>query len=867
METFSRRLAVVIVVTVLLFWKSGGCSGLVCRGILWVEPTPVFSMGSSVSVICTSSIENCHPEKFSVYLNNNPQPSLHHLNHSAVELQLHHVTIPHSSIRCHVKCKGQRGQQMVCGKDIKGGYPPDKPTNLTCVSKWKSNKINCTWKKGIDTYINTSYIVEFQSSGRIQMFSPQREGYVPIPLSHFEMDAEYNVSVHAKNHLGQSQSAIIQLTINDVVIPDTPTITNITFVNSSHKKAVLQWNKSEQLCAEVRYRATVTDWNMVEEKETSCENSTFELRGLKPFTQYEFQIRGCKPNKKLRCSDWSPSFLERTPEAEPCRRVDVWRIMGPTHGNGSQTVTILWKPLAPKYSRGIILGYKVFYREYGKQLHSHVCQPKDTQYQITLPKHTKTLYITALNSKGSSEAAQVSIGQKEFPPPIITKLTSADSLGILLAWKPPSQTKGSILWYIAEWHRHDGNMWWKKVTCLQNSTHIEAKVSGSRYHISLYAIYSNGESKPATAEAYSKELEPIAGPKVSVVETQKKRALIKWEDIPVHLQRGFIKTYTIYLKKGIDEKQVRNVSVALRQYWLESLEPVVLYTVYMTAWNSAGKGAKGEEIILKLADGYDVTILAVIVVAVTFSIAILLIVMFCNSIRHRIKRICILWVPKWVFEEFPRVENSSVVKLLQEKYRTDSDSSWLSLHSDPPITEVEETIFFSEEVASLPSLLGEDTLAERTEWQCAGKPEADDTPSTHRGYQPQVSNQEEDHLLDSVETSQVELLDSSSPAECGIFTMLLNGTFDISSRSLLPGGDINVTFGGNAQIIDLTSFRGKRERVEFNEMHDFSIEGSDQGQTLLPDALVDCLRHSEEPVAVNSYFPQLVVHPVTEGDC
>ncbi|XP_033864720.1 interleukin-23 receptor-like [Acipenser ruthenus] len=309
------------------------------------------------------------------------------------------------------------------------------------------------------------------------------------------------------------------------------------------------------------------------------------------------------------------------------------------------------------------------------------------------------------------------------------------------------------------------------------------------------------------------------------------------------------------------------VSVALRQYWLESLEPAVLYTVYMTAWNSAGKGAKGEEIILKLADSYDVTILVVIVVTVTFSIAIPLIVMFYNCIRHRNKRICVLWVPKWVFEEFPRVENSTVVKLLQEKYRTDSDSLWRSLHSDPPITEVEETIFFSEEVASLPSLLGEDTLAERMEWQCAGKPEAGDTPSKHHGYHPQVSNQEEDNLLDSVETSQLELLDSSSPADCGIFTMLLNGTFDISSRSLLPGGDINVTFGGNAHIIDLASFCGERERVEFNERHDFSMEGSDQGQTLLPDALVDCLRHSVEPVAVNSYFPQLVVHPVTEGDC
>ncbi|XP_041073724.1 interleukin-23 receptor-like isoform X1 [Polyodon spathula] len=867
MESFSRRFAVVMGMTVLLYWNSGGCSGLVCRGILWVEPTPVFSMGSSVSVVCTSSIENCHPEKFSVYLNNNPQPSLHHLNHSAVELQLH-ITIPHSAIRCHVKCKGQRGQQMVCGKDIKGGYPPDNPTNFTCISKWNSNTISCTWKKGKATYINTSYIVEFQSSERIQTFSPQREGYVLIPLSHFELAAEYNVSVRARNHLGQSQSAIIQLTINDVVIPDTPTITNITFVNGSHKEAVLQWNKSVQLCAEVRYRAAVNVWTMVEEKETSCENSTFELRGLKPFTQYEFQIRSCKTNEKLKCSGWSPSFLERTPEAEPCRRVDVWRIMGPTHSNGSRTVTILWKPLAPKYSRGIILGYEVFYREYGKQRHSHLCQPNKTQCQITLPKHTKMLYITALNSKGSSEAAQLSIGQKEFAPPIITKLVSADSSRILLAWKAPSQTKGSVLWYIAEWHRHDGSMRWKKVTCLQNSTYIEAKVSGSRYHISLYAIYSNGESKPATAEAYSKELEPRAGPKVSVVETQKKRALIKWEDIPVHLQRGFIKTYTIYLKKGTDETYFRNVSVALRQYWLESLEPAALYTVYMTAWNSAGKGAKGEEIILKLAEGYDFTILMVIVVVVTSSIAIPLIVMFCNSIRHRIKRIFILWVPEWVFEEFPRVENSSVVKLLQEKYRTDSDSLWLSLLSDPPVTEVEETIFFSEEVAALPSLLVDDTYAEGIEWQCAGKPEAEGTPSEHHGYQPQVSNQGEDQLFNSVETFQPELLNTSSPADCGIFTMLLNGTFDISSRSLLPSGDINVTFGGKSQIIDLTGFRGKRERVEFNERHDFPTEDSDQGQTLLPDALVDCLRHStQEPVAVNSYFPQLVVRPVTEGDC
>ncbi|MGH0164583.1 UNVERIFIED_CONTAM: hypothetical protein FKN15_055233 [Acipenser sinensis] len=304
-------------------------------------------MGSSVSVVCTSSIENCHPEKFSVYLNNNPQPSLHHLNHSAVELQLHHVTIPHSSIRCHVKCKGQRGQQMVCGKDIKGGLIPDTPTitNITFVNsshkkavlQWNKSEQLCAEVRYRATVTDWNMVEEKETSCENSTF--ELCGLKPFTQYEFQIRG---CKPNKKLRCSDWSPSFLERT-PEAVIPDTPTITNITFVNSSHKKAVLQWNKSEQLCAEVRYRATVTDWNMVEEKETSCENSTFELCGLKPFTQYEFQIRGCKPNKKLRCSDWSLSFLERTPEAEPCRRVDVWRIMGPTHGNGSQTVTILWK--------------------------------------------------------------------------------------------------------------------------------------------------------------------------------------------------------------------------------------------------------------------------------------------------------------------------------------------------------------------------------------------------------------------------------------------------------------------------------------------------------------------------------------------
>ena len=129
--------------------------------------------------------------------------------------------------------------------------------------------------------------------------------------------------------------------------------------------------------------------------------------------------------------------------------------------------------------------------------------------------------------------------------------------------------------------------------------------AGERYNVSVYAVTTKGISKPSSLLVYSEEKSklqnmivflitflqtplldhiqllcvyhskplliihndprfvfsgarfstspcvapgPLSGPKVSVVDHKAGRVLIQWEELPVACQRGFITSYTIYVR-------------------------------------------------------------------------------------------------------------------------------------------------------------------------------------------------------------------------------------------------------------------------------------------------------------------------------
>ncbi|VTJ69860.1 Hypothetical predicted protein [Marmota monax] len=237
----------------------------------------------------------------------------------------------------------------------------------------------------------------------------------------------------------------------------------------------------------------------------------------------------------------------------------------------------------------------------------------------------------------------------------------------------------------------------------------------------------------------------------------------------------------------------------------------------------------------------------------------------------RIKRKILLLIPKWLYEDIPNVENSNIVKMLQEKSeRVTSNFSEQVLYVDPMITEIRELLFLGEhkrrdcEKENIESLETRDGLPKSL---FTSNPIVY-LPDLHTGYKPQISNflPGEQHLSNSNEQ------DSSTPTQVDSLDLERNMRlkkypnfgFSVSSMNSLSNTlvleelSLILNQGECSSPPDLqNSAEGQTSMfLENKSPSDPVLE-----QTLLPDEFVSCLgiMDEEELPSINSYFPQNIL--------
>ncbi|KAG7487625.1 hypothetical protein MATL_G00025500 [Megalops atlanticus] len=818
-----------------LCWRTGCCMKVMCSGVLWVEPAgTVVPMGSELTVLCRSYSQQCG-RRFSISLNQQPQTPLQVLSCSTVRLRLANVSTPRSELICRVS-QGSL-EQTVCGMVLLSGFPPEKPTGIRCFATKDSENVSCTWNKGRQTHILTSYSMTFQLKNGTQSFhvQSQNESVLCVPWSMFDRNGEYNVSVRAENDLGESASDVIPLSVADIVIPSTPKIIAVEFDNSS-LSAVMCWNISELLGpwkTKVRLREARGDKDpWVEKQGTEESQGLLLLKGFKPLTQYEFQIQVCFAEGKSKCSEWSPSAWHMSPGTAPHRQLDVWRIFRGIQKDGTNRVTVLWKALTPEDYKDVMLGHEIVYQEGVRN--------------------------GAVTSAGKSPPAALHIAQTRLAAPCMRDVVPAGEDRVFLTWDTYRHPTESVLFYIVQRQSHSLKMQWKKVAADHNSTHVEGLKPGVRFNVSLYAVTSVGASEPASKQIYSKEETPLSGPKVSVLTIEATRIWVQWEELDLDQQRGFITNYTIYMKKRRTGQQVTLAGSMSRRMWLVDVDAA--FDLHVSASNSAGEGPLGEGVFCQLQnplkDGSNIWLS----LAIVGPLVILANLMCWN--RRRIKRTCKTVGPQWLFEKFPRVENSTATKLLQEKERGDSDSSWQSVYNDPPITPVE--IIPVEGTNWYPSPRAEentdDVMVAAMPSQV--EPETDLLLAERHGYKPQITDgaleeevpEEEDPWLTPLHTGISPITDETdeagapySPQVCGLLRGWLSDLAqDRSSTGLSTMGGIH--FKGMPQaLVSRESWLEEGPAVQGDSF---------EGQTLLPDELVRCLN---SPTMEYGPFPQGII--------
>ncbi|XP_049735498.1 interleukin-23 receptor [Elephas maximus indicus] len=248
-----------------------------------------------------------------------------------------------------------------------------------------------------------------------------------------------------------------------------------------------------------------------------------------------------------------------------------------------------------------------------------------------------------------------------------------------------------------------------------------------------------------------------------------------------------------------------------------------------------------------------------------------LIGIFNRSVRTGIKRRILLLIPKWLLGDIPNIENSNVVKMLQEKSEfVNNNYSEQVLYDDPTITEIRE-IFLQEEHKPTGYKKGNNTGPQETP-DCLQESLLTNTtvvyiPDPNTGYKPQISSflPGGNPLSNNDETDSSTLkppVDSLDLGKNAIFKKYPNFAFSVSSMNSL----------GNALFLEeLSLILNQGERSPHDMQNSIERETTkilENGppnetvpeQTLLPDEFVSCLGiMNEELPSMNPYFPQNIL--------
>ncbi|XP_021176703.2 interleukin-23 receptor [Fundulus heteroclitus] len=692
----SRRCIIMLLCFSIIGWPllPADCIDIIPLGYVTAEPATPVLMGSNLTVFC--HLFKCE-QRSTLYLELNKQEvkSSKRENCTTTVFYLPRVWMPLSKVVCMMQSEQVSRLKVVSGLDLRAGLPPDKPANISCETARSSDLVNCSLQRGQETYLHTRYNISVLRENE-SIFGLIQDGEkISIPRAILDENTKYTLIATAYNHFGATQSDPFIFSLEDIVIPETPHIVRMEFMNES-TSATLYWNTSEssmRLRPQVRLSANNDTWEQREVAELS--KGLIQVENLRPLTEYEFQIKTCaslsrqtptstpsfKTSLRSLCSKWSPSVRRMSPGKGPSQELHVWRTLGEQARNGLRTVTVFWKPPPLDSYSGELLNYSILL----DNGHEENCSAASSQCSVQAPVESQTLSVRAVTSYGTSPPASVDLRHTGFSESFLGKLTlAADAGSVHVSW---SSTAGKdLLYFVIEWESMPaGRLHWTKVLKELKETTITGLMAGVKYNLSLYAVTTRGVSAPASRLIYSREQKPLSAPTLHVLIREARRILVRWDELPLSQQRGFITKYTFYWQTLDSSSTKLSVTVSgsdQRQLWLDCPEGAL--TLQLSASNSAGEGPRGGKPISPPADP-AVHLVIVIVFILAMFVTIVANLMCWGCVRKRIKQKCIAWGPEWLVDNLPKPGHSNAIRLLEDDR---SEPLFSSVYSDPPLSPI-----------------------------------------------------------------------------------------------------------------------------------------------------------------------------------
>ncbi|KAK1345411.1 hypothetical protein QTO34_014124 [Cnephaeus nilssonii] len=501
------------------------------------------------------------------------------------------------------------------------------------------------------------------------------------------------VWVEARNALGEATSEHINFDPVDKVKPIPPR--NVSVSSSEELSSILKltWvnsgiNKFIGLKYDIQYRAraprpgaslltlpTPTAFGLdlvlpragvhslgcpIPLEDTASTRYSFTVQDLRPFTEYVFRLRCMKEDGQGFWSDWSEEARGTTYEDRPSRAPSFWYKAEPSPAHGSRSVQLMWKgtrsnnegsvtdpagtrsnmkcllqTLPPFEANGKILDYEVTLTRW--KSHSQNYTVRDTKLTVNLTSDRYTATLTARNLVGTSDAAVLTIPACDFPAtrPVRDLKAFPKDNRLWVEWSAPREpvSKYILEWCVLsdkapcvpDWQQEDGHV---------HRTPLTGRLAESTcYLITVTPVYSDGPGAAEAVRAYLKQAPPSKGPTVRTKKVGKNEAVLEWDQLPVDVQNGFIRNYTIFYKTSAGNETAVNVDSSHTEYTLSSLTSDTLYMVRMAAYTDEG-GKDGPEFTFttpKFAQGEIEAI--VVPVCLAFLLLTLLGVLLCFNKR------------------------------------------------------------------------------------------------------------------------------------------------------------------------------------------------------------------------------------------
>ncbi|XP_018596885.1 granulocyte colony-stimulating factor receptor [Scleropages formosus] len=521
--------------------------------------------------------------------------------------------------------------QIVNGVEIKAGYPPSTPQDLSCLTNLtKPYTLLCQWDPGVETHLQTAYTLH------TKIWNPKTESKsypvsngvhkYAVPRADFSLLSKMQISVSATNALGQASSQELELVPMENASFDPPEVMEVQTEPNRYSCLKVRWRLSENqawvkinLAVEMRWAPLNTQlWTSAVKHVDglhTLEPLEVEQCGLLHGTEYHFQLRvRYLPGP---WSDWSNSRSGYTLEKAPSGQLVTWLKVS-VHPTQSQSVAqLFWKPSKQFQANSRNVSYYVFLRcHLDTRRRGAVCDTLREHCTFFLPKGVCKLYITARNKAGESSPTIVRIYQDTALEPVSElRVSPCGDNGLLVQWLSPSAA--ALTGYTVEWSSlcDTDHISFDVVARNESSFLITGAIEPyTPYRISVYSMYQNGVGLPQTVEGCSKQKAPSAAPLLQVEEVGYTHVKLTWDEIPPDQRNGIIQSYTVYYWNAENKVEGVSITPTERQVILKDLMPFSMYKALLQV-NTGGGSLNGTIVTLK-TDPTDIWSVMFIVVMV-----------------------------------------------------------------------------------------------------------------------------------------------------------------------------------------------------------------------------------------------------------